>query len=103
MSDEVVFDTNNEFDMELYKDLPRVSVYLASDMEEPIAEFLMDISVTNDTQLNEILVKELCTEDGPFCSHCIGTDISFDITRKECGHAIRISPLQNGKPLTLYG
>ena len=103
MSEGVVFDTTKEFDMELYKDLPKVTVYLATDMEEPLAEFLMDLKAIDDVKLNEILVEELCVKDGPFCSHCIGTNISFEITRRECGHAIRISPLQNGKPMTLYG
>lgn len=81
------------------KSAPQVDVHLQG-TEDVLFSMLANLDTLDNTALNEILVKELCQKDGPFCSHCLGNNISFVITR-DCKHKISVWPTQNGKRLQL--
>jgi hypothetical protein len=47
----------------------------------------------SDDALSDVLVRELCKQDGAFCSHCVGKDIaSFRIDR-DCQHRYFVTPV----------
>ncbi len=77
--------------------VPQVDVYLEG-TDDILMSIKIDLTSVTDEVLSNICVDELCVEDGPFCSHCIGGDVTFNILRS-CNHKICIFPLQQGLPL----
>ena len=77
--------------------MQRVDVYLAG-TDDLLLGIMIDLSKASDSVLNDILVTNLCGHEKPFCSHCFGGDITFEITRC-CDHKITIWPHREGKKI----